>query len=70
MMDKPEKFIILNTNRYEGLGDKFPQSMRVIGTREQAIRLANYLSDFYPGCELMFMVSGIGQEEHYDVGID
>lgn len=50
--------IILKSDRYPGLGEKFPPRITCEGTLEQAKALAEYMSNWYPGCEYIFYVDG------------
>ena len=71
MLEKSEKFVVSRRHeRYEGLGDKFPVEMRVIGTRQQALRLAVYLSEYYPGCEGLYRVEGVDNEEQVEAAYE
>ena len=62
--------ILKDLDRYQGLGKHFPDEIIVTkGTREQAIRLANYLTNYYAGCDDFFSVEGVDEVEHLKVGL-
>ena len=64
----PEKFTIArDSERYGSQSHKFPEKIVVEGTKVQALMLANYLSNYYPGCDLLYMVEGCTEIEHYSV---
>ena len=53
-----ELFIIRDPKRYAGEGYKFPSRLRVeLGTLEQALELADYMSNYYAGCDGLFYVT-------------
>jgi hypothetical protein len=59
--------IVRDAARYGDMGSQFPDAISVHGTKEQALRLANYLSDYFAGCDLLFTVEGCEESEHYKV---
>jgi hypothetical protein len=65
MSEVGEYTITRDGDRYGSLGSDFPDVLTVVGTREQALRLANYLSNYYVGCDLLFRVEGTTEGEYY-----
>ena len=53
-------FMITRQNdRYGNLGIQFPKLIICIGTEKQAINLANYLSDYFPGCDYIYKIPNL-----------
>ncbi len=53
-----EKYIIYDCGRYGDLNIKWPSRLEVYGTLQQAKDLADHMSNWYSGCDYMFLVEG------------
>ena len=52
--------IVKNVARYGSLGKDFPDEIVVTkGTKEHALYLADYLTNYFAGCDFMFYVKGM-----------
>lgn len=55
--------ILRDDKRYPGMDTRFPIKIVVYGTAQEAVNLASYLSNFYAGCDLLFFVEGITEDQ-------
>lgn len=56
MTDAPFLWKIVKSDRYPGLGKQFPGTLYVDGTRDQAKFLADHLSNYFSGCDEMYVI--------------